>query len=79
MKWKSLTGLILIIIATVMNWIWIWGVLFLFWVLLDIFNGKTYFLEEVDKKGNPILYWAIMISWFLLSLYFFSGPLGIWT
>jgi hypothetical protein len=55
-----------------MNWEWAWGVLFLFWVIPDIFSGITYFIEPIDKKQNPILYWIIIASWILMAIYSFS-------
>lgn len=66
-KWRTILGLILIWIATILNWQWIWGVLFLIWIIPDFFTGVTYFIEPITKQDNPFLYWLIMISWVALS------------
>lgn len=68
-KWRSILGLIFIYIAMWFNWQWAWGLLFLLWVIPDLFTGVTYFMEPIDKKDHPILYWIIIISWILMSLY----------
>ena len=71
-KWRTITALALMYIALIMNWEWAWGILFLFWVIPDIFTGITYFIEPVSKKKNPVLYWVIIVSWLLISIYSLS-------
>ena len=68
-KWRTLIALILVYIAVFMNWEWAWGVLFLYWVIPDLFSGVTYFVEPVYKKEHPDLYWVIILSWILLAMY----------
>ena len=67
-KWRALIGLIILYIAMWYDWQWIWGILFLMWVIPDIFSGITYFIEPVDKENHPLLYWAIIVSWILLRI-----------
>ncbi|WP_272149980.1 hypothetical protein [Tenacibaculum aiptasiae] len=55
-----------------MNWEWAWGVLFMFWVIPDLFSGITYFIEPISKKENPKTYWIIIISWILMALFSLS-------
>ncbi|WP_339756615.1 hypothetical protein [uncultured Winogradskyella sp.] len=71
-KWRTITALVLMYIAMFMNWEWAWGILFLFWVIPDLFSGVTYFIEPISKKENTALYWVIIISWILMALYSFS-------
>ena len=66
-KWRTILGLILVWVATILNWQWIWSILFLIWIIPDFFTGVTYFIEPITKKDNPFLYWLIMISWVALS------------
>lgn len=72
LKWRTIIALILMYIAIFMNWEWAWGVLFLFWVIPDLFSGVTYFIEPIGKKESPILYWVIIVSWILMAIYSFS-------
>lgn len=72
-KYRSIVGLILLYLAMWFEWQWVWGLLFIMWVIPDLISGVTYFLEPVDKKNHPILYWIIIGSWILLSLFSFSS------
>lgn len=67
-KWRTILGLLLVWVASILNWQWIWGVLFIIWIIPDFYTGITYFIEPISKKDNPILYWLIMISWVSLSI-----------
>ena len=68
-KWRTIIGLIFMYIAIWFNWQWAWGILFLLWVIPDVITGVTYFMEPVERKENPILYWIIILSWILMSVY----------
>ncbi|OIQ18111.1 MAG: hypothetical protein BM557_07800 [Flavobacterium sp. MedPE-SWcel] len=72
-KWRTIIALILMYIAIFNNWEWVWGVLFLFWVIPDLFTGTTYFIEPINKKETPLLYWVIVISWILMAFYSLSA------
>ncbi len=71
-KWRSIVGLLIIYLAMWFNWQWIWGVLFMFWVIPDMLSGVTYFIEPIEKRSDPVLYWVIIITWIIMSLYSFS-------
>jgi|GEM_PF-6448055 len=45
------------------------GILFLLWVIPDLISGVTYFMEPIEKKEHAILYWVIIVSWILMSMY----------
>ncbi len=70
-KWRTILGLLLIYVAVVLypNYQWIWGILFLYWVIPDLFTGTTHFIEPIHKTENTILYWIIVITWLALSAY----------
>ena len=68
-KWRALSGLLLVALAVLLEANWFWGLLFLLWVIPDIKNGSTHFFEYVERHQNPITYWLIMATWVLLSLY----------
>lgn len=73
-KVRTILGLILLYTAVLLNWEWVWGVLFLVWVIPDLFSGITYFIEPIEKKENPILYWIIVMSWLWMSIYILATP-----
>lgn len=68
-KWRAILGLFLVAVAVITEMNWVWGVLFLSWVIPDIFRGSTHFLEYVQRNENPITYWAIVGTWMMLSAY----------
>ncbi|MEQ6123753.1 hypothetical protein AAON49_06090 [Pseudotenacibaculum sp. MALMAid0570] len=71
-KWRTVVALALMYTAIFMSWEWIWGILFLYWVIPDIFSGVTYFIEPIFKRENPTLYWVIIITWIVLAFYSLS-------
>ena len=73
-KFRTILGLILLYIAVLLNWLWIWGILFLVWVIPDIFSGVTYFMEPVEKEKDPVLFWVIIVSWLWMSIYMILMP-----
>ena len=74
-KWRAIIGFIMIVIATILDQNWIWGLFFLYWILPDLALGRTYFLEEIARHENPILYFLIMGTLLLLSVYILIEPL----
>jgi len=74
-KFRVVLGLVLLYIAMLLNWQWVWGVLFLMWVIPDIFTGITYFIEPVEKTSHPFLYWIIIGSWLWMSVYMIAAPI----
>jgi len=67
-KWRSLIGLVAIYLIILFDQSWGWGALFLFWVVPDLKSGKTYFIEPLSRRSNPVLYWW---TWLALSGYSF--------
>jgi len=68
-KWRAIFGLFIVTVATLSEFNWVWGLLFLFWVIPDIRHGSTHFLEHVERRKNPVVYWLIISVWVILSLY----------
>ena len=68
-KWRSILGLLLVFCAVFFDWGWIWPILFLLWIIPDLFSGVTFFLEPVYRHENPILFWLIAATWISLSIY----------
>ncbi len=73
LKWRSLIGLALIYTAVLFKLDWMWGVLFLFWVIPDLKTGTTCFIEPLSRKENPLLYWTVVVTWIVLSLFLLLG------
>ena len=72
LRWKTLLGLTLVYAGVIFNQPWLFGILFLFWTFESIKNKKAYILEEIQREFNPVLYWIIVITWFVLGLFYFD-------
>jgi|GEM_PF-1366245 len=70
-KWRTIVGLLLMYAAVGLNWKWIWGILCLYWVIPGIAMGVTYFIEPIERKENPVLFWIISITWVAFSVVMF--------
>ena len=72
-KWRTIIGLVLIYLTVVLypNYQWIWGVLFIYWVIPDLLSGTTHFIERIERRQNPILYWIIVVTWLAMATYIF--------
>ncbi len=68
-KWRTLVALAIIYLAVVMGWMWVWGILFIMWTVPALYSGRTVLVEPVDRDENPVLFWFIIGTWIVLSLY----------
>ncbi|MEM6784106.1 MAG: VOC family protein [Bacteroidota bacterium] len=68
-KWKAVLGLILVAVAVLFSLDWVWGVLFLLWALADVRLGATHFIEVVERRRNPVVFWLIVGTWVSLAAY----------
>lgn len=55
-----------------------WGVLILGWVLSSLGTGSLVFLESIERRDSPILYWTIQATWAACGLYFIWLDLQWW-
>lgn len=72
-KIKSKSALIFILLIMITEKYWLFGFLFLIWVILDLKNRQTFLLEIVQRNNNPILYWLIVLTWFIFAVLSFSN------
>jgi len=75
-KWRAVLGLVIVAIAVLTEANWVWGLLFLFWIVPDIQRGSTHFMEYVERRKNPVVYWLIIATWLALSIYLLVVSLG---
>lgn len=68
--WKTAVVLMLVHLSFWLNQLWIWGLLFLWWGLASIHNGQSIFIEVVDRRSYPVLFWALNLSWIGLGIYY---------
>lgn len=74
-KWQTILGLVFLVLAILMNWSWIWALLFLLWTIPSFYSEVVYFIEPIEKKKDPVLYWIIIVLWLGLSVMSFIPSL----
>lgn len=42
---------------------WIWGLLFLWWAVPSVMSGRAFFVFEVSRDEDPILFWLVVALW----------------
>ncbi|MCT4698737.1 hypothetical protein [Tenacibaculum haliotis] len=78
-KWKTITALILLILAVIFNWNWFWAIFILIGLLHTIKSEEIHFVESVTKKEHPKIYWVMICIWSLLALFSVLNYLNILT
>ncbi len=51
------------IAAVILNFQWIWALLFLTWSVPSLFTGVTYLVQPISRDENPWLYWIVVLLW----------------
>lgn len=64
-----------LLVAALMGLYWIWGLLFLWWLVPALRFGQTRLLFEIKRGEDPVLYWAVVILWALFGLMMIAASL----
>lgn len=60
----------ILLIATYLEWYWVWGVLFVYWAVPAVLSGEVFLVEPIMRSDQPILFWIITAMWL---------GFGVWT
>lgn len=63
----------LLMISMFLGYQFLWGLLFLYWIIPNIVNGQAFLLTPVYRASDPILFWCIQITWIVLGLFMLLG------
>lgn len=72
--WKAIIGLCCIWLAVFFDVQAFWGVLFLIWTWPAIRTGRADFIEPVSRARQPVLFWALVLTWIVLSVWLIVVP-----
>lgn len=75
LKWKSMLAILMVLLGIVMDWPILFGLLYVFWAVLDIQSGHAYIVEDIARADHPILYWLIVAIWMASGLYVIATSL----
>ena len=59
--------------ATALSLYWVWGLLFIWWIVPTIMNGQAFLMFEINREEDPFLYWTIVALWAGLGLMMISA------
>lgn len=60
-------GLVLLWIALLFNQYWLYASLFFAWGIFDLVTGHSFFVGQVSRRGEPVTYWLIVLTWFAIG------------
>jgi hypothetical protein len=69
-KWRTLIVLPIMIVATLLGWYAIWGLLFIYWGALALIEREIFLVEPIMLDEDPVLFWIIMALWVGAGLYY---------
>lgn len=61
--------------ATMVGLYWVWGLLFIWWVVPAIMSGQALLVFEIYRDEDPLLYWAVTALWAVLGLMMVAASL----
>ena len=56
-----------LVVAAALGIYWVWGLLFLWWLVPAVRSGQAHFVFEVDRDEDPVLFWAVVSLWALFG------------
>lgn len=74
-QWLSVTALAVLVITTMLEWYWVWGLLFVYWAAAAVAVGETYLVETVHRSNSPILFWSINAMWAVFGIWYLIDDL----
>ena len=57
-----------LLVAAIMGLYWVWGLLFLWWLVPALSTGYAHLVFEVDRREDPILFWIVVAMWAAFGL-----------
>lgn len=73
-RYKPLTLLALCVlaVATALGWMWVWGLLYLYWAVTGVMSGRAFVVEDIAQSESPVLFWLINVLWAAAGLWAIS-------
>lgn len=75
MRVMNYVALPVLLLAAVLQMYWLWGLLFLWWIVPSVMAGQTALVFDVERSKDPILFWAVVTLWALFGLMMVAASL----
>lgn len=64
-----------LLVAAVLGLYWVWGLMFLWWLVPSLQMGRAHLITEVSRDEDPILFWAVILLWAAFGLMMIAASL----
>jgi len=64
-----------LLVATWLGLYWPWGLLFLWWLVPSVASGQAFLVDDINRKDDPILFWAVVTLWALFGAMMIAADL----
>jgi len=78
-KAPTVVALVVLLAATALGWMWVWGVFFFYWAVVGIVGQQAFVVQTVRRDENPVLFWVIGVSWLALSCLMILSSVFSWS
>ncbi|MEX0349366.1 MAG: hypothetical protein AB3N15_08050 [Paracoccaceae bacterium] len=52
-----------LLVATALGIYWVWGLLFVWWIVPTLINGQAFLVLEINRDEDPHLFWLVVVLW----------------
>ncbi|MCY3630753.1 MAG: hypothetical protein F4120_02255 [Rhodothermaceae bacterium] len=67
-RWVNVVALAVLLVATLMNWMWIWGILFIYWAVPAFLTSETHLVGPISRDTQPVIFWLVTVLWIVLGV-----------
>lgn len=64
-----------LLVAAVLGLYWVWGLMFLWWLVPSLQSGRAHLITKVSRDEDPILFWAVILLWAAFGLMMIAASL----
>lgn len=75
-RWVNVVALAVLLVAIWMNWMWIWGILFICWAVPAFLTGESHLVGSVSRDSQPVIFWLVTALWIVLGILTILGDLA---
>jgi hypothetical protein len=65
----------ILLVAAWFGLYWVWGLMFLWWLVPAVLSGQAYLVFEVNRDEDPVLFWAVVLAWALFGAMMIAASL----
>lgn len=67
-RWVNVIALAVLLVALWMDWLWVWGILFIYWTVPAFRTGEVHLVGSVPRATQPVVFWLVTVLWIVLGV-----------